>query len=81
MNHVFFGLVALAMVFAVLNGTPAGGWGALDAAKEASSWPSGSWATSPSSWDYEGGGGSGRSGVHGLIRPVLVTFPTSRRSP
>ena len=34
MNHVFFGLVALAMVFAVLNGTPAEvGQGALDAAK------------------------------------------------
>jgi spore maturation protein SpmA len=33
-NHVFFGLVALAMVFAVLNGTPAEvGQGALDAAK------------------------------------------------
>jgi spore maturation protein SpmA len=34
MNHVFFGLVSLAMVFAVLNGTPAEvGQGALDAAK------------------------------------------------
>jgi len=34
MNHVFFGLVALAMIFAVLNGTPAEvGQGALDAAK------------------------------------------------
>jgi len=34
MNHVFFGLVALAMLFAVLNGTPAEvGQGALDAAK------------------------------------------------
>ena len=51
MNHVFFGLVALAMVFAVLNGTPAEvGQGALDAAKEASGWPSGLWATSHSSW-------------------------------
>ena len=34
MNHVFFGLVALSVVFAVLNGTPAEvGQGALDAAK------------------------------------------------
>jgi spore maturation protein SpmA len=34
MNHVFFGLVSLAMLFAVLNGTPAEvGQGALDAAK------------------------------------------------
>jgi len=34
MNHVFFGLVALAMLFAVLNGTPAEvGQGALNAAK------------------------------------------------
>ena len=34
MNHVFFGLVALSVLFAFLNGTPAEvGQGALDAAK------------------------------------------------
>jgi len=34
MNHVFFGLVALSILFALLNGTPAEvGQGALDAAK------------------------------------------------
>jgi len=34
MNHVFFGLIALSILFAVLNGTPAEvGQGALDAAK------------------------------------------------
>jgi spore maturation protein SpmA len=34
MNHVFFGLVSVAMLFAVLNGTPAEvGQGALDGAK------------------------------------------------
>ena len=34
MNHVFFGLIALSVLFAMLNGTPAEvGQGALDAAK------------------------------------------------
>jgi spore maturation protein SpmA len=34
MNHIFFGLISLSIVFAVLNGTPAEvGQGALDAAK------------------------------------------------
>ncbi len=34
MNHVFFGLIALSILFAMLNGTPAEvGQGALDAAK------------------------------------------------
>ena len=34
MNHVFFGLIALSVLFALLNGTPAEvGQGALDAAK------------------------------------------------